>query len=884
MLFSLISTIFDAESGKRQLSRLRLWALLVIVGEYLAQTFWPWAVAVAVLLGIFAQGFASGFAPAFVQLTLLVIVALAIAYGWFFRRPPSLTAFAIDQRLADENRLPTSLVHLIEDELAAASGADLFPAETSKEYATTSQLWQLHKAELIQRIQSLIPVSWSADLTRTDPFAMRYLGLLLVVVLCLTGGGSGMKQLWTKLSTPMFAGDWSLSGSPENLAVSVWLVPPEYTNKQPLVLPLQVAEQDPITIPQNSILRAETSEDGNFTIRFDGDTEKPLQRLNSEQQRLEVSIGKTNTITLLRNGKSLFHWPITIVPDAPPTVQFVRIKDADKTSGKAAIKDDTIRLEATDDYGINNLSFVVKPVIAAIKQSIPPKPAMEKAEGETSDTAVNIAPDAITLALWQQYPEWFETAFPLASPNPPQKKLQRRISRDLTAHPLAGFPVELRGIATDASGQTGEATIPVTLPERTFQNPLAFEIIALRKQLIVQPIQQRLEVARRLKVMTTAMDMGFMIGSGDGTKVYPTNTIRPATYLALTVAASRIRSPDYLAEVPNIWALLWDAAVSLEINALPESEKRLSEAMQNLSDKLNDKTTSPEELDSAMQEVQQALQEYLQEMAKLTQQQMNLPPTGQPPQNQLSMDDFLQQMMDAAKMGGDKGREQAASQLEALQNFLSNLKRGANTMQSPEAQAQMQQFKEDIQALKKITESQKALMGETEQALKDLSKSKNSEAAKGKLADLKARQADLRKQLGEVMASIGSTLPEIPSNLADAEQAMRKAEQALAEATGSSATTAQQTALDALQDGAEQAMQSLMQSMLQIGVGQGQQQQPSGQLWNGSGNADTSSVDVPDQGGLNKSRAILQDLQEKATDQDADSLYKQYYQRLLDLF
>ena len=56
--------------------------------------------------------------------------------------------------------------------------------------------------------------------------------------------------------------------------------------------------------------------------------------------------------------------------------------------------------------------------------------------------------------------------------------------QDLTAHPWAGLPVELRAVARDALGQIGaSAPVAMTLPERKFDHPVARAIIEQRKRL-----------------------------------------------------------------------------------------------------------------------------------------------------------------------------------------------------------------------------------------------------------------------------------------------------------------------------------------------------------------------------------------------------------------
>ena len=100
--------------------------------------------------------------------------------------------------------------------------------------------------------------------------------------------------------------------------------------------------------------------------------------------------------------------------------------------------------------------------------------------------------------------------------------------QDLTAHPWAGLPVELRAVARDALGQIGaSAPLAVTLPERKFYHPVARAIVEERKRLSQDAINAR-PVARKLAQLMQqpeAFDSSIV------------------TYMALDVRRSPARAP-----------------------------------------------------------------------------------------------------------------------------------------------------------------------------------------------------------------------------------------------------------------------------------------------------------------------------------------------------
>ena len=82
--------------------------------------------------------------------------------------------------------------------------------------------------------------------------------------------------------------------------------------------------------------------------------------------------------------------------------------------------------------------------------------------------------------------ETIELDLPLPGLN--LKEAEAASYHDLTPHPWAGLPVEIRLVATDGLGQTGESEpVRTTLPEREFRHPVARAIIDQRKELAKDP-------------------------------------------------------------------------------------------------------------------------------------------------------------------------------------------------------------------------------------------------------------------------------------------------------------------------------------------------------------------------------------------------------------
>ena len=120
-------------------------------------------------------------------------------------------------------------------------------------------LWKSHQARMASRISTIESGGPSPDIARHDPFAMRAVVVLLVVI------------AWT-FSWSNFGGRVAdvldYSGSPDpsasSLRIDAWVTPPTYTAVAPIYLSvLQTNPSDPaVRIPQFSELTIRTSGEG----------------------------------------------------------------------------------------------------------------------------------------------------------------------------------------------------------------------------------------------------------------------------------------------------------------------------------------------------------------------------------------------------------------------------------------------------------------------------------------------------------------------------------------------------------------------------------------------------------------------------------------------
>ena len=165
--------------------------------------------------------------------------------------------------------------------------------------------------------------------------------------------------------------------------------------------------------------------------------------------------------------------------------------------------------------------------------------------------------------------ETIELDLPLPGLN--LKEAEATSYHDLTSHPWAGLPVEIRLVATDGLGQTGESEpVRMTLPEREFRHPVARAIIDQRKELAKDP--------------RSAESVAEILGDLNS---------RPAlfrddsvVYLGLRVAQQRLRADHGKETIAAVSQLLWDTALRIEDGNLSLAERDLRRLQQKLQDAL----------------------------------------------------------------------------------------------------------------------------------------------------------------------------------------------------------------------------------------------------------------------------------------------------------
>jgi uncharacterized protein (TIGR02302 family) len=716
-----------------------------------------------------------------------------------------------------------------------------------------SVLWAAHQRRMADAVRRL-RVGWPISaLARRDPWGLRSV-LAILLLLGAIDAGADWRDRVPRAFMP------ALDGGSTGIAASfdLWLTPPEYTGMAPQFL--RTGDSETVQVATGSKLLAQVH-GGSAVPRLAVDgAANDFTALDRQNFRFDATLSSGKLLTLSQGGTVLGSWPIAIIPDNPPTIAFAK---PPKPTARAALR---LEYQASDDYGVEGAKAVIR-----------------RLAGEPKEGAATVPGEGIELEL------------PL--PGLHLKQAAAVSFHDLSPHPWAGLPVEIRLVATDALGQTGESEpVRMVLPERDFHHPVARAIIDQRKELARDPASAG----------TVAEILGDL---NKRPALYRDDTV---VYLALRLASQRLRDAgkDGITAVEQ---LLWDTALRIEDGHMSMAERELRRLQQSLQDALA-KGAPDAEIERLMQELREALDRYMQALAQELQRHPNETAAPLDPSQVLTGRD-LQHMLDQARELARSGaRDQARELLSQLQNMLENLRAARPGQMQQRAGNQAQQMMRGLQELMQHQQQllDRSFRAQRQQGQKNRSGQPGQQQGQqqpdddqadgeqpGDMGDAAGQQEGLRRTLGEIMRQLGDGMGEIPDPFGRAERAMRDAAGALQRSRPREAIGPQTEALDQLQQGARDFAKQLQQRLGnmwsepsgdEIGAtdrnpaGDRIERDPFGRPMSNNGTFDQGDVKIPDENILQKSRRILDELRRRASERFRPPIELDYIERLLKRF
>ncbi len=768
----------------------------------------------------------------------------------------------INLRLERHNELLHRPIATQSDQLTARSADDPFAAA----------LWREHQKRMAGRIGALGIGMPKSDVAQRDPYALRALvPLCLLVAFSFSFSGNGGRL------ADAFSPPGETIGAPP-ARIDAWVTPPDYTGRAPVFLTAEQNRDETLfTVPRFSTVTIRVT-GGDTSVQWTPIAGEPAAVPPTDDEQRPGSIQYDYVLesdgTLDIGGGQAGPFAFSVTPDNPPLARFTE-DPAQIATGALAL-----RYQLTDDYGVSSAKAVVE--------------TLEEADPEARPL---YEPPTIDLRV------------------PPRRgDGTGETVKDLVESPFAGMPVGIHIVAEDGAGQTARSrSRKLLLPKRGFTNPLALALLEQRQVLAMdaddKPYVQRLLSSIMLR---------------------PAETMpRLADYLALSTVKSRLdeaQSDDQLRAVVDY---MWEIAVGIEDGNLTAAQKRLRDAQQALREAI-ERGASPEEIDRLMDEMRTAMAEYMQELAEktardpnLAQQQQQLDPS------QMITGDDLQEMMDRLEELAKNGDKEAAQQLlQMMEQMMQNMQSaqmgpGGQGMQS--AQGQMRQ---QMDQLGELMREQQQLMDETFRRQQGgegqqgqpgqrgdgqfgqgqpgdgqqqgqgqgRSQGRNEQPGSGSggqegFGALQQRQRQLQRDLGRLMDDLQGSGIEPGEGFGDARDAMGRAGDDLGDQDGLGAVGNQGDAMDAMRRGA-QDMMNQMQAMQQGQPGRQGGGGPNGQA---RGDRDPlgrpraahgpefgDSTKVPEEIEAERARRILDEIRRRLGNRLSPELERQYLERLLE--
>ncbi len=835
-----------------------------LMAERVVRAFWPlWCVvalsAAALMMGFHELPMIEAVWVAMV-LALVAAIVFAVLGARRFRWPRRAEALARMDAL-----MPGRPLAALRDRQAIGAGD-----------AASEELWRVHLARMARAAAQARAAGPDLKLSSRDPFGLRYIALLGLIVGLLFG------SIWRVGDVAGIAPRGAAQGAAAP-AWEGWIEPPRYTGLPSLYLG-----------DQKGVIRA--PEGSRITLRLYGKAGALSvdETVSGRTEDVGAATDPEQGFDITRSGRLRIDgpggasWEIIAQGDAPPAVRLG--DEGARTSFEGQMSQP---FEAKDDYGV-----------------------------VTGQARFRLNLDAVARAHGLATPPDPRAAIDLDLPMPisgSRTQFSETLVEDLSQHPWAHLPVTLQIEVRDARDQIGQ-TPPedMTLPARRFFDPLAAAVIEQRRDLLWARANGA-RVAQILRAISHRPEEGL----------FRTN----AAYLRMRTILRRLESRiSHDALTPEaqdeLAAALWDLALMLEDGDIGDALERMREAQERLSEAMKN-GASDEEIARLMQDLRDATQDYLRQKTQQAERDSDTdePDRGAQERMQLTQED-LQRMMDRIQDLMEQGRMAEAEQaLREFQEMMENLRvtqgqggkdgsPGREAMEgladtlrqqqglsdqafrdlqeqfNPGAQAGQSQQNEGRSGGEGRGQSHDGQSGEGGGDGQQQGQGKSGEGAEGSLAE---RQEALRRELERQRSTLpgggGEAGEQAREALERAGRAMEGARQALEGRDLAEAIDRQSEAMEALRDGMRNLGEAMARQDTPPG-GQGQargsegaqQSDPLGRRPGVRNQAGTQDSLLQGEDVYRRARELLDEIRRRTGETDRPEAERGYLERLLERF
>ena len=517
-----------------------------LIAERVVRAFWPlWtmlaAVSAALMLGLH-DVFSFEIIWSLIVLAVIALVIGAVHGVRQFAWPRRSEALA---RM--DAALPGHPLAALADEQAIGT-----------EDPASQELWNAHQKRMADRAAQAKAIEPDLKLSRRDPFGLRYVALLGLVVALLFG------SIWRVGSVGQTAPGTgaALASGP---AWEGWVEPPSYTGLPSLYL--------------NDIDTRITAPEGSrITIRLYGEVGalSVSETVSQRTEDLGAATDANQTFDVLQDGELSIDgpggqsWSVSAVVDVPPRIELMPEGSRTNYDGQMSQP-----FRAIDDYGVvsGTASFTLNLTQVA------------------RDYGLRVDPEP-------RDPIVLDLPMPIAGD---RSVFSETLIENLSEHPWAHLPVTMQMQVVDAKGQTGQSeVIELNLPARRFFDPLAAAIVEQRRDLLWSKSNGR-RIAQVLRAVSHDPEPGLFRKDSAYLKMRVIITdLEKAVSSGVFDDAAR----DEIAQA------MWDLAITLEDGDIGDALERMRAAQDRLNEAMKN-GASEDEIARLMQELRDATQDYL---------------------------------------------------------------------------------------------------------------------------------------------------------------------------------------------------------------------------------------------------------------------------------
>ncbi|MEM6577007.1 MAG: TIGR02302 family protein [Pseudomonadota bacterium] len=632
-----------------------------LLAERLARAFWPvWSLSIAICAAL--------------MLGLHDLVSMEVV--WFVGVCSILGLFVFLWRGATRFRWPRrqEAIERLDSVLAGRPLAALADHQAIGEADSGSRaLWQAHLKRMEARTDGARAVEPDLRLSGRDPFGLRYVALLGLVLGLLFG------SVWRAGSMAQM-----VPGSGAALASGPtwegWIEPPGYSGLPSLYL---ADQNETVSVPEGSTV----------TLRLYGEVESltVAETVSGRTEDIGAASDSEQSFEIVQDGAIQIdgaggrQWQITAIGDRPPEVALLQDGFDITFDGQMSQP-----FGARDDYGVSGGTAVFALDL----------PSVDRRHG------LSVDPDP-------REPIVLDLPMPITGN---RDEFEEMLIENLSEHPWAHLPVSLTLEVQDARDQIGRSVPSVMpLPARRFFDPLAAAVIEQRRDLLWAK-SNATRVGQMLRAVSYAPEPGLFRSE--------------SSYLRMRVILRRLEAatgdtPISDEDQAEIAEALWDLAVLLEDGDIEDALERMRAAQDRLSEAMRN-GASEDEIARLMQELRDATQDYLRQRSQQAQRDgEGAEQSGEMPENMQSLNQQdLQDMMDRIQELMEQGRFAEAQQaLEEFQQMMEN-------MQVARGQGQGQQSPGQ-QAMEGLAETLRDQQGLSDEAFRDFQEQYNPGAQSG---------------------------------------------------------------------------------------------------------------------------------------------------------